>query len=182
MGVFICDKDQIECIYNLSKKGDGFFLPCVNCKNIKPCIIFVDHFNKKDFRMSIPDIKCVICGTILTKDKCVNDIEYKNIYNKICNEIEDRFVNILEIFNENCKIINNSNDKMNITYNMLKVLLYNYINMYGIKKKMIDIIYLLKKIIDLEVEESESKQYDKIFYDLMEYSFDTICELLDASL
>ena len=190
MSVFSYDMKKMECFDNSIIREYGFYLPCFNCRSIKKCDILVDGFNNENFRMRGPHIKCKTCKTMLSNARYDDHEDYNIIYKKVCKKIDKRFTKILYKLHEYSsydEICNLSNNEINIVCNILKLLLYNHINLYGDKKRMISINYLLMRLfdflgLDLGLEMPVSNRYDEYFDNIMEYSFETIRDLLGDSL
>ena len=127
----------------------------------------------------------------------ISDARYKDhnhyniIYKKIWQKIDQRFKYILYQFDYYSlydEIYNLSDHKINLICNLIKIILYNHINLFGEKIKMINIHYLLLKIfqllgidlgISLDLPRNLSNRYEKYFKNIIEYSYDDIIDIID---
>ena len=185
MGVFSFDREKMECFDNRILRKNGFHLPCFDCKSLKRCNILVDE---NLFANDGPHIECKSCETILTDARYDTYKDYKFIYKKILQEIDERLTKILNRYNEysiDDAIYNLTCTKKNFICNILKILYYNHINLYGETMKKINIDYFLQKLFDfLEIDlefHNVPKIFDKYFDDIIEYSYETIYELFDET-
>ena len=175
------------CFDNTIVRKEGFYLPCFDCKSIEKCIIIIDWIKNDNFRRDSPHISCRKCCGRLTNVDYDGYEDYSIIYKKLCKKIEKKYIRMLYRLHEissNNEIGNLSIGKKKIVFIILKLLLYNYITLYGDKKRMINTDYLFKKLFDLlginlELEIPISYKYEQYFDNMMEYNIGLATELID---
>ena len=168
---------------NEIEREDGLNLPCFNCRNIKKCHIITNCFNNEKLKKNNPNIKCISCGTIISNTINKNHEHYNIIYEKILKNINRRYQDLIyelkcyRFYNE---IYNLSIDKKKLIIDLIRIFLYNHINIYG-EKRIIKIQYILVKIfellgINLEVTFNFPITYrdEAYFHTIIKYSFDDI--------